>query len=67
MLVLSRKKNESIVINNDVIITVVEIRGDQVTGELRFEARWQRRVGRERWLVGVFTTACMLQDAGPTG
>lgn len=46
---------------------VVEIRGDQVTGELRFEARWQRRVGRERWLVGVFTTACMLQDAGPTG
>jgi carbon storage regulator len=30
MLVLSRKKNESIVINNDVIITVVEIRGDKV-------------------------------------
>ena len=30
MLVLSRKKNESIVINNDVIITVIEIRGDKV-------------------------------------
>ena len=30
MLVLSRKKNESIVINNDVIITIVEIRGDKV-------------------------------------
>src|SRR5579864_2940021 len=30
MLVLSRKKNESIVINNDVVITVVEIRGDKV-------------------------------------
>jgi carbon storage regulator len=30
MLVLSRKKNESIVINNDVTITVVEIRGDKV-------------------------------------
>jgi carbon storage regulator len=30
MLVLSRKKNESIVINNDVIVTVVEIRGDKV-------------------------------------
>jgi carbon storage regulator len=30
MLVLSRKKNESIVINNDVIITVVEVRGDKV-------------------------------------
>jgi carbon storage regulator len=30
MLVLSRKKNESIVINNDVTVTVVEIRGDKV-------------------------------------
>ena len=30
MLVLSRKKNESIVINNDVIITVIEVRGDKV-------------------------------------
>jgi carbon storage regulator len=30
MLVLSRKKNEAIVINNDVIITIVEIRGDKV-------------------------------------
>ncbi len=30
MLVLSRKKNESIVINHDVVITVVEIRGDKV-------------------------------------
>lgn len=30
MLVLSRKKNESIVVNSDVIITVVEIRGDKV-------------------------------------
>jgi carbon storage regulator len=30
MLVLSRKKNESIVINCDVVITVVEIRGDKV-------------------------------------
>jgi len=30
MLVLSRKKNESIVIANDIVITVVEIRGDKV-------------------------------------
>ena len=30
MLVLSRKKNESIIINNDIIVTVVEIRGDKV-------------------------------------
>jgi carbon storage regulator len=30
MLVLSRKKNESIVINSDITVTVVEIRGDKV-------------------------------------
>ena len=30
MLVLSRKKNESIVINNDITIVVVEIRDDKV-------------------------------------
>jgi len=30
MLVLSRKKSESIVINDDVVITIVEVRGDKV-------------------------------------
>jgi carbon storage regulator len=30
MLVLTRRKNESVVINDDVIVTVVEIRGDKV-------------------------------------
>ena len=30
MLVLSRKKGESIIINDDVIVAVVEIRGDKV-------------------------------------
>lgn len=30
MLALSRKKNESIVVNNDVEITILEIKGDQV-------------------------------------
>ena len=30
MLVLSRKKNESVVINSDVVITVIEVRGDKV-------------------------------------
>ena len=30
MLVLSRKKNESIIVNSDIKIVVVEIRGDKV-------------------------------------
>ncbi len=30
MLVLSRKKNEKIVINESIVITVVDVRGDRV-------------------------------------
>lgn len=30
MLVLSRKKNESIMINDNITVTVIEIRGDKV-------------------------------------
>lgn len=30
MLVLSRKKDESIIINNDITVVVVEVRGDKV-------------------------------------
>lgn len=30
MLVLSRKKNEAIVINSEITVTIVEIRGDKV-------------------------------------
>ncbi len=30
MLALSRKKNESIIINNDIEVTVLDIKGDQV-------------------------------------
>lgn len=30
MLALSRKKDESIVINNNIEITIIEVRGDQV-------------------------------------
>ena len=30
MLVLSRKKNESIIINDNITVTIIEIRGDKV-------------------------------------
>lgn len=30
MLVLSRHKNESIIINHNIVVTVVEVRGDKV-------------------------------------
>jgi carbon storage regulator len=36
MLVLTRKKNESIVIRDDIVIMVIEIRGDKV--RLGFDA-----------------------------
>lgn len=36
MLVLSRKKKESIVVNDNIVVTVVEIRGDKV--RLGFDA-----------------------------
>jgi carbon storage regulator len=36
MLVLSRKKNEAIVIGHEITVTVVEIRGDKV--RLAFQA-----------------------------
>ena len=30
MIIMSRKKNESVVIGDDIVITVVEVRGDKV-------------------------------------
>jgi len=45
MLVLSRKKNESIVVNGNVTIVVVEIRGDKV--RLGIEAPKQVPVHRK--------------------
>jgi len=45
MLVLSRKKNESIIINGTILIKVVEIRGEKV--RLGFEAPKEVTVHRQ--------------------
>ena len=45
MLVLSRKRDERIVINDNVVITVVEIRGDKV--RLGIEAPVEMSVHRQ--------------------
>ena len=50
MLVFSRKKNESIVINNDITIVVVEIRGDKV--RLGTEAPRRRHQSGDRGVRG---------------
>ncbi len=49
MLVLSRKKNESIIINDNITVTVIEIRGDKV--RLGIEAPKHITVHRDKvWL-----------------
>jgi carbon storage regulator len=45
MLVLSRKKNESVVIHDDITITVVEIRGNRV--RLGIEAPKDQAIHRQ--------------------
>lgn len=45
MLVLSRKRNESIIIDGNIVITVVEVRGDRV--RLGIEAPKEMPVHRQ--------------------
>ena len=61
MLVLSRKKDESIVINNDITIVVVEIRGDKV--RLGVEAPKEVPVHRRE----VFDAIARGESPGSTG
>jgi len=61
MLVLSRKKNESIVINDDIVITIVEVRGDKV--RLGIEAPRDIPVHRQEVLDAILREQ-KLADAG---
>jgi len=61
MLVLSRKKSESIVINDDVVITVIEVRGDKV--RLGIKAPREIPVHRKEVLDAILRES---QDDSPT-
>jgi carbon storage regulator len=65
MLVLSRKKNESIVINNDITIVVVEIRGDKV--RLGVEAPKEVPVHRREVYDAIKRHAIPEGDESPSG
>ena len=64
MLVLSRKKDESIVINNDITIVVVEIRGDKV--RLGVEAPKEVPVHRREVFDAIARGDDVLPDADST-
>jgi len=64
MLVLSRKKNESIVINNDITVTVVEIRGDKV--RLGIVAPKQVPVHRQEVFDAIHASKAETESSAPT-
>ena len=61
MLVLSRKKNESIVINDDIVVTIVEVRGAKV--RLGIEAPKDIPVHRRELLAAILAEQ-ELADSG---
>jgi carbon storage regulator len=63
MLVLSRKKNESIIINDNITVTVIEIRGDKV--RLGIEAPKDVTVHR-REVYDAIQSQAKARDHGPS-
>jgi carbon storage regulator len=64
MLVLSRKKNESIIINDNITLTVIEIRGDKV--RLGIEAPKDVTVHRREVYEAIQSQARSLEQNGKT-
>lgn len=62
MLVLSRKRNESIVIDGSIVITVVEIRGDKV--RLGIEAPREVPIHRQEIFAAIAAEAEISVPAG---
>ena len=64
MLVLSRKKNESIIINHDITVVVVEVRGDKV--RLGIEAPQEVPVHRQEVYEAIQRKNAKLNQPKPT-
>ncbi|MFN9942686.1 MAG: carbon storage regulator CsrA [bacterium] len=60
MLVLSRKKNESIVIDDQVVITIIEVRGDKV--RLGIQAPRDVAVHRQEVLDAILSEKVKIAD-----
>lgn len=65
MLVLSRKKNESIIIDDNIVITVVEIRGDKV--RLGIEAPREVPIHRSEIHAAIQKEQQAIANENPTG
>lgn len=65
MLVLSRKKNECIIINDHITVTVVEIRGDKV--RLGIDAPKDVTVHRREVYEAIQNQARMREGPAPAG
>lgn len=65
MLVLSRHRDESIMIGNDVVVTIVDIRGDKV--RLGIEAPRSVAVHRQEVYDAIQRTAKELDPRNPPG
>lgn len=63
MLVLTRKSNERVLIGDDVVITILEVRGDSSV-RIGIEAPRDRRIQREEIVVDVTAANRQAASAG---
>ena len=72
MLVLSRKKNETIIINDNITVTVIEIRGDKVRLGIEapknvITATAPAGAQPQRWAQLTYCTARLMERRSPYG
>ena len=60
MLVLSRKRNESVIINDNIVVTVIDVRGDKVRSGI--EAPRDVSVHRQEVLEAILSEKLKFSD-----